>query len=169
MNIKFFENRPVSSSFENLVGHMQYVCLPANKIPDDINVCPNLANKWNCALVFASGSKGGICYGEIGFRPDSHNTVIDEDVFMFYYDYNNPSSSFAFQVLHGDWSGRTSKLSPEQINRLEACGLTTDINFKSIPQATSGSLFDIYQSGELVGVSASFNILNSIRNDACKS
>lgn len=169
MIIKFFEHHPVSSSFENLVGHMQYFCLPGNKIPDDINVCPNLAKKWNCAVVYASGSQNDMCYGVIGCRPDNNNTVIDEDVFIFYYDYSNPNSSFAIQVLHGNWPRRTSTLSPEQTTSINVCGLTTNINFKSIPQATSGSLFDIYESGELRGVSASFNLLQSVRNDPCKS
>lgn len=149
---------PSSGSLANIVEDYTYKCLTPDNLPHEISN-NGLCKKFNSVILAASGSSSGICYAVVGIRPDKNNTVIDEHPFLYYYDHQDTSKNFAIIVHHGNWDKRTFDLTSEQTDLLNKCGLTADITFKNIPQQNSGSLFSLYQSGSLVGMSSIFEIL----------
>lgn len=157
--IKFLNSYPSSGSFERLVDNYMFKCIDTADLPTEITQ-NKLCQKFNSVLMAASGSDEGISYAVVGFRPDNNNTEMDEHPYLFYYDHQDSLKNFALQVDHGDWSNRTVSLEPWQTEKLRRCGITTDIVFKNIKRNTSGSLFDLYGSGSLVGISDMFSILD---------
>lgn len=90
-------------------------------------------------------------------RPDGND--IDENPFVYYYDYTDAEKNFGGIIHHGDWQLRTVPMSTEQMNAMVASGLTASFTYKGIPTGASGSLNDLKSNGMLDGFSDQFEIL----------
>ena len=71
-----------SVQWESYIPLNTYQYKQVNELPEFIQ-SNGLSQKFNSALVVASGSTTYDFYGVIGYRPDENNTVIDEHAFVY--------------------------------------------------------------------------------------
>jgi hypothetical protein len=127
-----------------------------NQLPEFIQR-NGVSQKFNSALVVASGSSDYDFYGVIGYRPDENNTVIDEHAFVYLRD-KKTDEIFGGILHHADYPGLTTPIPSHLQMALSSSGVTASISIKRMPNHPSGSLDDLLSQGILSGVSANFNI-----------
>jgi hypothetical protein len=147
---------PDENDLKKLVGNFEYRRLDVHELPEPI-ASNGLTKKCNSFIMGASGSTAGMLYTVNGLRPDGKD--MDQNPFVFYYDYTDPARNFGGIIHHGDWPDRTVPLEQHQIDAMIASGLTASFTYLSIPPGSSGSLGTLNENGMLSGISEQFNIL----------
>lgn len=150
------ENLPNEEDLKSLVSNFEYRRLEIHELPEPI-ASNGLTKKCNSFILGASGSTSGMLYTVNGLRPDGKD--MDQNPFVFYYDYEDSAKNFGGIIHHGDWPERTIPLEQHQIDAMIASGLTASFSYKGIPLGATGSLGDLNTNGLLEGISEQFDIL----------
>lgn len=150
------QDLPDENELKKLITNFNYRRLEIADLPPEI-ATNGLTTKCNSFILGASGSTSGMLYSFVGIRPDGND--IDENPFVYYYDYTDANKNFGGIIHHGDWQLRTVPMSSEQMNAMAASGLTASFTYKGIPTGASGSLNDLKSNGMLDGFSDQFEIL----------
>lgn len=150
------ENLPDENELKKLVSNFEFIYLDVNQVPGPI-ASNGLSTKCHGFVLGASGSTDGMLYSFNGIRPDKGD--VDENPFVFYYDYKDPSKNFGGIIHHGNWPDRTVPLEQWQIEAMFASGMTASFTYKGIKPGATGSLNDLKNNGMLQGFSDQFEIL----------
>jgi len=158
-NNKFtlLEKNPPINAWLKLGNNLEYNRVPVSDLPEEVRE-NGLTTKFNSAIVAISGSTEHTVVSVIGLRPDKGN-VIDEHSMVYYYDNVNSINNFGGIIHHGNWQGRTTTMTDQQVAAIEASGLTAAFTYKEIPLPGSGSLQNLDEKGMLTGLSKQFKIL----------
>jgi hypothetical protein len=154
--VSYMENRPDRKQLEDLVPNMQFRRMLVSELPEEIK-SNELTKKFDSAIVAASGSPAHTAYWVMGIRPD--NNEIDEHPFVYHFQNDDLTADFGAIIHHGDWIGRTTQMTPEQLECLDLSGTTASFSYKGIPPGGTGSLDELRQSGLLTGLSSQWSIL----------
>lgn len=154
-----FNNEWDKTQWDGYIPINSYSYKEVNELPDFIQN-NGLVDKFNSALVVASGSSDYDFYTVIGYRPDEKNSVVDEHAFVYMYDKTNESWDGGI-LHHADYDGRTTPLSKESTEILNISGITASILLERAPEQKDGTLEDLEKENILSGVSKNFWISNN--------
>ncbi|MGB4773319.1 MAG: hypothetical protein WBP58_17775 [Chitinophagaceae bacterium] len=127
---------PNEEDLKYMVGNFEYRRLDNHELPAPIT-SNGLVEKCNSFIRAASGSSVGMLYNFVGLRPDKGG-VIDENPFVLYYDYNDPSKNFGGIIHHGNWPDRTYPLESWQLAAISGSSMAGSFTYKSVPSGSSG-------------------------------
>lgn len=149
-----WESELESDEWSSFISLNTYKIVKVGELPEFIKK-NGVSQKFNSALVVASGSADQNFYGIIGYRPDKRNTVIDEHAFVYIEDKNSQNIEGGI-IHHASYDGRTTELSAEMTQKLNDSGVTTEISMSRLPTFPSGSLDDLKNDNIMNGVTANF-------------
>lgn len=130
-----------------------------------------LASKFNSSFLAASGCRIeinneyrdiyiGIC---IGNRVDKG--FIDEQPYVSAFDKISNERLFDGYLQHGNWIGRTSPLTPWQLEAITASGILAHLSLERMPEFPSGNLTELSNSSILGSFHSSAGIMFDQMND----
>jgi hypothetical protein len=164
---------PIKSGFdkkewEAYIPLDSYSLKKVNELPHFIQQ-NKLSEAFNSALVVASAGTEYNVYAVIGYRPDEHNTKMDEHAYIYCIN-KNSGEILGGQFDHVSYLGRTSDIPDNLQQALNLSGITADISFTRMPDPIIGDLEILKKQNILSAVTANFNIAipKIINNDFFK-
>ncbi|MBX7044223.1 MAG: hypothetical protein K1X86_00170 [Ignavibacteria bacterium] len=139
--------------WNDYIPNMEYKIVSIEELPEFIKNNEQ-AKKFNSALVASSGNDKAHFFVAIGFRYDKKKGELDQEPYFVLFDKTKskiPSEVSSGFIHHANFSGRTEKLDKSSINLLSTCGVTANITCVSIPQETTGQLFELQKKKLLTG------------------
>jgi hypothetical protein len=135
--------------------NLEYRVLKRDEMPGFLP--SDLLNKFNCALLMASGSNTNQTYVFQGYRVDGDE--LDEHQYIVTYDLQNQKSYAGF-VEHASYDGRTTEIPSEMQISMSLSGVNIAYAFPRKPSEVSGSIYALDSAGLFSGFTNSVNVQN---------
>jgi hypothetical protein len=116
-----------------------------------------LTDKFNCAMVAASGNHHNQTFVFQGYRVDAQE--LDEHQYIVTFD-TLLGTSYAGFVEHADYSGRTTPIPNEMLKCISLSGVCVDFRFERRPPNPCGSINELFSGGLISGFVNSVNVQN---------
>ena len=114
-----------------------------------------LTEKFNCAMVAASGNHQYQTFVFQGYRVDS--IELDEHQYIATFDILH-GTCYAGFIEHADYPGRTTQIPQEMLNIISLSGISVDFRFERRPPNPSGSINELLSGGLISGFVNSVNV-----------
>ena len=137
---------------------LTYKVVSTNELPNWLPT--GLTNKFNSAVIAASGNTQTYVGIIMGFRVDHDN--IDEHPYVVAFDKLNNQEYSGF-IEHGNWDNRTTPISPEMESLMAASGVSVTFSFNRKPLSPNGTLEDLNNQGILNGYKKTVNTIEEKR------
>jgi hypothetical protein len=119
-----------------------------------------LTNKFNCAMIAASGNGEQHTFVFQGYRVDGPK--IDEHQYIASFDLKN-GRCYAGFIDHADYSERTTDIPKEMLECMNLSGVKVNFRFDRKPPNDTGSLKDLQNAGLIAGFSNTVDVQNKKR------
>ena len=153
-----FESKWTLAKWQAYCPNLQYRIVKKNDFPDFLP--PALTDKFNCAMVVASGSNHNQTFVFQGYRVDGQ--VLDEHQYIVSYDIDQ-SKCYAGFVEHPDYEERRIPIPPEMQTSMSLSGIHIDFQFLRKPPVESGSIDQLIDQGLIRGFTNSVEVQNRNR------
>jgi hypothetical protein len=131
------------SAFEKLCPVNEYRILSSGEYPADLPT--NVSQKFNQAVMVASGSSSSVVYMINGIRVDKDD--LDEEPMIVAFD-RDTGKGFGGIIHHGNWDGRTMPMPEEMRVHVSSSGIQSYFPLDHIPPSRSGSLSELMRSSQ---------------------
>lgn len=116
-----------------------------------------ITDKFNCAVVMASGNATNETFVLQGFRVD--DTALKEHQYIVTFD-RASAVHYAGFIHHADYSGRTSPIPTEMLSSISLSGVNVSFEFPRKPPHETGTLGELISKGLISGFANSTNVQN---------
>lgn len=154
-NYSPFESRWSREQWNQYCPNFTYRIVGSGDYPDFLPAA--LVQKFNCAVVMASGNNTNQTYVFQGFRVDG--TEIDEHQYIVTYDLKNGHSHAGF-VDHAHYDGRTTEIPADMQTSIGLSGVDVDYRFPRKPPKSTGSISELISGGLISGFMNSIDVQN---------
>ena len=148
-----FESKWSLKDWEQACPNLTYRMLSAQDFPAFLP--PSLANKFNCAVLMASGNETNQTYVLQGFRIDGMN--IDEHQYIATFDLTGNKSYEGF-VDHAGYTDRSIPIPPDMLNSISLSGINVDYQFSRKPPNPTGTISELVSAGLIDGFQNSVSV-----------